>query len=70
MTALLSACYVTTVLSLYTQLRPSLFCCYYGSTALCWALAAFSVSYLYIVGMSPWTGDQPVARPLPTHGTT
>jgi hypothetical protein len=25
---------------------------------------------LYTVGKSPWTGDQPVARPLPTHGTT
>jgi hypothetical protein len=25
---------------------------------------------LYIVGRTPWTGDQPVARPLPTHRTT
>jgi hypothetical protein len=25
---------------------------------------------LYIVGRTPWTGDQSVARPLPTHGTT
>jgi hypothetical protein len=23
----------------------------------------------YTVGRSPWTGDQPVARPLPTHRT-
>jgi hypothetical protein len=43
---------------------------YYGSTALCWALAAFS-SFLipYTVGRTPWTGDQPAARPLPTHTT-
>jgi hypothetical protein len=29
-----------------------------------WALAAFSV------GRTPWMGDQPVTRPLPTHRTT
>jgi hypothetical protein len=41
-----------------------------GSTALCWALAAFSVSCSYTqVSMTPWTGDQPIARPLPTHRT-
>jgi hypothetical protein len=27
----------------------------------------FQFLNLYIVGRSPWTGDQPVARPLPTH---
>jgi hypothetical protein len=42
----------------------SISCC----TALCWALATFSI--LYTVGMTPWTGDQPVARPLPIHRTT
>jgi hypothetical protein len=42
----------------------------YGSTALCWTLAAFSDSWsFYTVGKNPWTGDQPVARPLPTHRT-
>jgi hypothetical protein len=25
---------------------------------------------LYTVGRNPWMGDQPVARPLPTHRTT
>jgi hypothetical protein len=30
----------------------------------------FSFSILYTVGRTPWTGDQPVARPLPTHRTT
>jgi hypothetical protein len=42
----------------------------YGSTALRWTLAAFSVSWsFYTVGRTPWTGDQPVARPLPAHRT-
>jgi hypothetical protein len=35
----------------------------YGCTAFCWALAAFQ----FLNRMAPWTGDQPVARPLPTH---
>jgi hypothetical protein len=30
----------------------------------------FSFLILYTVGRTPWTGDQPVARPLPTHKTT
>jgi hypothetical protein len=43
----------------------------YPSTALCWSLAAFSVSWtFYTVGRTPWTGDQPVTRSLPVHRTT
>jgi hypothetical protein len=30
----------------------------------------FSFVILYTVGRTPWTGDQPVARPLPKHRTT
>jgi hypothetical protein len=30
----------------------------------------FQLLNLYTVGRTPWTGDQPVTRPLPTHGTT
>jgi hypothetical protein len=30
----------------------------------------FQFLNLYTVGRTPWTGDQPVARPLPTHRTT
>jgi hypothetical protein len=30
----------------------------------------FSFLILHTIGRTPWTGDQPVARPLPTHGTT
>jgi hypothetical protein len=41
---------------------------YYSSMALqpLWALAAFQFPNLYTVGRTPWTSDQPVARPLPT----
>jgi hypothetical protein len=28
------------------------------------------VIFLYTDGRAPWTSDQPVARPLPTHRTT
>jgi hypothetical protein len=35
-----------------------------------WTLAAFSVSWSIQVGRTPWTGDQLVARLLPTHRTT
>jgi hypothetical protein len=30
----------------------------------------FSFVILYTIGRTPWTGDQPVARPLITHRTT
>jgi hypothetical protein len=30
----------------------------------------FQFLNLYTVGRTPWTRDQPVARPLPTHRTT
>jgi hypothetical protein len=33
-----------------------------------WPLFSFLI--LYTVGRTPWTVDQPVARPLPTHRTT
>jgi hypothetical protein len=33
-----------------------------------WSL--FQFLNLYTVGRTPWTGDQPVARPLPTRRTT
>jgi hypothetical protein len=36
-----------------------------------WTLAAFfSFLIQYTVGRTPWKGDQPVARPQPTHRTT
>jgi hypothetical protein len=57
----------STVWLLFTE--PFVFI--YGSTALCWALAAFFRFVIpYTVGRTPWTGDQPVVRPLPIHRTT
>jgi hypothetical protein len=49
----------------------SFFLCFflYGSIAL-WTLAFFSFLILYRVGRTPWTGDQPLVRKLPTHRTT
>jgi hypothetical protein len=35
-----------------------------------WTLASFSLFNVHTVGTTPLTGDQPVARPLPTHTTT
>jgi hypothetical protein len=34
-----------------------------------WPLPQFRNNF-YTDGRTPWTSDQPVARPLPTHGTT
>jgi hypothetical protein len=34
-----------------------------------WPLVQFR-KLSYTVGMTPWTSDQPVSRPLPTHRTT
>jgi hypothetical protein len=43
----------------------------YGSTVLFLDLGQFfSFLILRTVGRTPWTGDQPVARPLPTRRTT
>jgi hypothetical protein len=53
-----------------TRLNWSFLLSVYGSTALCWALAAFSVFDLYTTGRTPWTGDQPVVRQLLTQANT
>jgi hypothetical protein len=42
----------------------------YGCTVLVDLGRFFSFLILYTVGRTPSTGDQPVARPLPTHRTT
>jgi hypothetical protein len=34
-----------------------------------WALAAFLFPDLFTIGRTPWTCDQPVAKPLPKHRT-
>jgi hypothetical protein len=60
----LSTC-LATYLSVYLCIYLSI---YLLSMALqpLWAFAAFSVSKSY-TGRTPWTGDQPVVRPPPTH---
>jgi hypothetical protein len=35
-----------------------------------WTLATFQLLNLYTVRRTPWTEDQPIARPLPTHRTS
>jgi hypothetical protein len=49
------------------QLKPweTLFLCLYSP--LLGLGRSFSFLILYTVGRTPWTGDQPVAGPLPTH---
>jgi hypothetical protein len=42
----------------------------YGSIALVDLGCFFQFLNPYTVGRTPWTGDQPVARPLPAHRTT
>jgi hypothetical protein len=41
-----------------------------GSTALVDLGSFFHFHNQYTVGRTPWTGGQPIARPLPTHRTT
>jgi hypothetical protein len=56
-------------LSIYLSIYISIYLSIYGSTALA-DLGRFQFLNLYTVGRTPWTGDQPVARALPTHRTT
>jgi hypothetical protein len=42
----------------------------FGATALFWPWPLCQFLNLYTIGRSPWTGDQPDARPLPTQRTT
>jgi hypothetical protein len=43
----------------------------YDSTVLLLDIGRFfSFLILYTVGRTPWTVDQPITRPLPTHRTT
>jgi hypothetical protein len=38
--------------------------------SLCGHWPLFQSLTLFTIGRTPWTGDQPIARPLPTHRTT
>jgi hypothetical protein len=53
--------YLSICLSFYLSLYLSIYLPLYGSTAFCWNLAAFSVSWpFYTVGRTPWTGNQAI----------
>jgi sensor histidine kinase YesM len=55
------------LLSIYLSIYPSI----YGSTVLLLDLGRlFSFLILHTVGRTYGTGDQPIARQLPTHRTT
>jgi hypothetical protein len=41
-----------------------------GSTAFCGPWPFFYIINMYTVGRTPWTENQPAAKPLPTHRTT
>jgi hypothetical protein len=45
----------------------SIYLWFYSPCGIC---SLFQFPNLYTVGRTPWTGYQPVARPLPTHRTT
>jgi hypothetical protein len=64
----LSVC-LTIYLSLYLSVYLSIYLSIYGFTAVV-HLRRFSVSNLYTVGRTPWTGDKPITRTLPAHRTT
>jgi hypothetical protein len=54
-----NAVYLSIYLTVYLSIAPH-------SLVGTWPLV-FSFLILYTVGRTPWTGDQPVARPLATH---
>jgi hypothetical protein len=56
-------------LSIYPSIHPSIYLSIYLSiySPLFDHGRFFSFLIFYTVGMTPWTGDQPIARPLPAH---
>jgi hypothetical protein len=63
--------FVVVSLSLSRPKPTSIYLSMYGSAVLLLDLGRFfSFLLLYTFGRTPWTGDQSVARPLPTQRTT
>jgi hypothetical protein len=58
----------TIYLSVYLSIYLSIYVWFYSSLLDLGRLFRFSIPYT--VGRTPWTEDQPVARPLPAHITT
>jgi hypothetical protein len=50
-----------------TNLTPSIYLWLYSP---CGPQSLFQFPNIYTIGRTLWTGDQPFARPLPTHRTT
>jgi hypothetical protein len=59
--------YLSVCLSVCLYIYLSLYLWLYSP---CGSWPLFQFLNLYAVGRTPWTGDQPVERQLPTHGTT
>jgi hypothetical protein len=57
----------TAVANFKELLRPTIYLRLYSP---CGPWPLFQFLNPYTVGRTPWTGDQPVARPLPTYETT
>jgi hypothetical protein len=62
--------YIHLSIYIYIYIRQSIYPSMYLSTGLVDLGRFFQFFNLYTVGRTPWTGDQHVARPLPTHRTT
>jgi hypothetical protein len=64
----ISACSIMQLVSkCHLHIRKTLLSCLSVALQPLWTLAVFQFLNLYKVGRTPWTGDQPVSRPLPTH---
>jgi hypothetical protein len=61
--------YLSVSLPTYPPTHPPTHLSIYGSIAVIGPWPLFQFLNLHIVGRTPWTGDQPVARPLLTHRT-
>jgi hypothetical protein len=57
-----------TKLSIYLSIHPPTYLPIYSSTALV-DLGRFKIFSPHTAGRTPWTGDQPVGRPLPAYRT-
>jgi hypothetical protein len=57
-------------LPLYPKVNTLRYSYYLWLYSPCEPWSPFQFLNLYTVGRTPWTGDQPVARPLPAHRTT
>jgi hypothetical protein len=56
---------------LHGRTKLSIYLSIYGSTVLLLDLGRFLIFLiLYTIGRTPWTGHQPLERPLPTHRRT